>query len=206
MTFLEALVLDSLGLEQQAEAVFRANVAARMEAGLYKDALLTLLTRVELRFRRGELDKAALACEEAIAVMAGDGEDRHAQAIGLFRELLTLLADRSLTEPRLLETQHALLRCWAAPEKEAAPEPASRQGRAFVAPELPPVPARLAPGDYEATMERYEREVILAGLAQAGGSISEACRLLGIAKNTLRERMSRYGLREPAEPDPSKPS
>jgi DNA-binding NtrC family response regulator len=45
-------------------------------------------------------------------------------------------------------------------------------------------------------MERYERKVILAALAQAQGRISEACRLLGISRNTLRERMSRYGLRE----------
>jgi tetratricopeptide (TPR) repeat protein len=86
LTYLEALVLDSLGWEQQAETVFHATIADRMEAGLFKDAFLTLLTRIELRFRRGELDKAALACEEAIAVMSDDGEDRHAQAIDLFRE------------------------------------------------------------------------------------------------------------------------
>jgi DNA-binding NtrC family response regulator len=54
--------------------------------------------------------------------------------------------------------------------------------------------ARLAPGDYDATMERYEREVIEAGLAQGHGRIAETCRLLGISRNTLRERMRRYGL------------
>ena len=67
------------------------------------------------------------------------------------------------------------------------------------------MPARLAPGDYQAILERYDREVILAGLAQARGNITEACRLLGIARNTLRERMSRFGLRETAEPDVSQP-
>jgi tetratricopeptide (TPR) repeat protein len=204
LTYLEALVLDSLGLERQAETVFHVNVAARMEAGLYKDAFLTLLTRIELRFRRGELDKATLACKEAIAVMSEASEDRHAQAIDLFRELQTLLDGGDLTASRLLEARHALLRCWATPAKPASAEPPSRQGRTFVAPEPPPAPARLAPGDYEAVTESYEREVVLAGLAQAKGSINEACRLLGISRNTLRERMSRYGLREPADPDPSK--
>jgi transcriptional regulator of acetoin/glycerol metabolism len=36
--------------------------------------------------------------------------------------------------------------------------------------------------------------VIEAGLAQGHGRIAETCRLLGISRNTLRERVRRYGL------------
>jgi tetratricopeptide (TPR) repeat protein len=200
LTYLEGLVLDSLGYEREAVTVFHANITGRMEAGLFKDAFLTLLTRVELLFRRGALDKAARACAEAIELMEDAGEDRHAQTIALFRDLLALIDARRLTESGLLETRHALMRCWAAPAPAPAPEPAVErpqltkpQGRRFLAPEPPPRPARLAPGDYEAVMERYEREVIEAGLAQGHGRIAETCRLLGISRNTLRERMRRYG-------------
>jgi len=197
--YLEALVLDSLGFNREAETVFRINIAGLLEAGSYKNAFLFLLTRVELLFRRGALDKAADACAEAIELMEDAGEDRHAQTIALFRDLLALIDARRLTESGLLETRHALMRCWAAPAPAPAPEPAQQmikpQGRRFVAPEPPPRPARLAPGDYEAVTESYERQVIEAGLAQGHGRIAETCRLLGISRNTLRERMKRYGLR-----------
>jgi hypothetical protein len=133
--------------------------------------------------------------------MEDAGEDRHAQTIALFRDLLTLIDARRLTESGLLETRHALMRSWAGPAPAPAPEPAverpqltNPQGRSFLAPEPPPRPARLAPGDYESVMESYDRQVIEAGLAQGHGRIAETCRLLGISRNTLRERMKRYGL------------
>ena len=199
--FLEALVLDSLGYEQEAETAFLINIAGLMETGAYKDAFLTMLTRVELLFRRGALDKAARACAEAIELMEDAGEGRHAQTIALFRDLLALIDARRLTESGLLETRHALMRSWASPAPPPATEPprdapqaTKPQGRSFLAPKPPPRPARLAPGDYEAVMERYERQVIEAGLAQGHGRIAETCRLLGISRNTLRERMRRYGL------------
>lgn len=199
--YLEALVLDSLGYEREAETTLRINVAGLLEAGSYKNAFLFLLTRVELLFRRGALEKATRACTEAIELMEDAGEARHAQTIALFRDLLALIDARRLTESGLLETRHALMRAWAAPAPAPAPEPAREipqvtkpQGRRFLAPEPPPRPAHLAPGDYEAMTERYEREVIEAGLAQGHGRIAETCRLLGISRNTLRERMKRYGL------------
>jgi DNA-binding NtrC family response regulator len=65
----------------------------------------------------------------------------------------------------------------------------------FLAPEPPTPPSQLEPGDYKAALVRYERDVIAEGLAQAQGRIRETCRLLGISRNMLRERMIRYGLR-----------
>ncbi|HET9225646.1 MAG TPA: sigma 54-interacting transcriptional regulator, partial [Thermoanaerobaculia bacterium] len=53
---------------------------------------------------------------------------------------------------------------------------------------------RLADGGYEDALERYDRQLIAAGLAQTSGRIRETARLLGIARNTLRAKMKRYGL------------
>ncbi len=46
--YLEALLLDSLGNAREAEKAFRRHIADLMEAELYKDAFLTMLTRFEL--------------------------------------------------------------------------------------------------------------------------------------------------------------
>ncbi|HWM94549.1 MAG TPA: sigma 54-interacting transcriptional regulator [Thermoanaerobaculia bacterium] len=53
---------------------------------------------------------------------------------------------------------------------------------------------RLAEGGYEEALERYDRQLIAAGLVQTHGRIRETARLLGIARNTLRAKMKRYGL------------
>jgi Nif-specific regulatory protein len=52
----------------------------------------------------------------------------------------------------------------------------------------------LGSGGYEEALERYDRQLISAGLAQSGGKIRETSRLLGIARNTLRAKMKKYGL------------
>ena len=61
------------------------------------------------------------------------------------------------------------------------------------APGLSPT-VRLADGGYEEALERYDRQLIAAGLAQTQGRIRETARLLDIARNTLRAKMKRYGL------------
>jgi Nif-specific regulatory protein len=61
------------------------------------------------------------------------------------------------------------------------------------APGLSPT-VRLAEGGYEEALERYDRQLIAAGLAQTHGRIRETARLLDIARNTLRAKMKRYGL------------
>ncbi len=42
--------------------------------------------------------------------------------------------------------------------------------------------------------EDIERAMIVAGLRKAGGSQSEAARLLGMTRDTLRYRMEKFGL------------
>jgi Nif-specific regulatory protein len=68
----------------------------------------------------------------------------------------------------------------------AAPRPAAMDG-------LSPV-VSLGPGGYEETLERYDRQLISAALAQCKGKIRETARVLGIARNTLRAKMKKYGL------------
>jgi tetratricopeptide (TPR) repeat protein len=202
LEYLEALVLDALGFEREAETVFRSIIEGLLGAGLYKDAFLILLTRFELLYKRGELDKAARACEEAIERMEEAGEERHAQTIQLWRDLLALVDGQRVTEHHLLETRHALVRCWAMPTRglplpgeQPGPAPVSRQDRRAHVPQPPPVPTRLAAGDYEKALARYEHRLIAAALAQCKGRILETCRLLGISRTTLRDRMSRYRLK-----------
>ena len=60
---------------------------------------------------------------------------------------------------------------------------------------------RLSDGGYEEALERYDRQLIAAGLAQTNGRIRETARLLGIARNTLRAKMKRYGLSGEGEED-----
>jgi len=60
---------------------------------------------------------------------------------------------------------------------------------------------RLSEGGYEEALERYDRQLIGAGLAQTNGRIRETARLLGIARNTLRAKMKRYGLSDLGEDD-----
>jgi Nif-specific regulatory protein len=57
----------------------------------------------------------------------------------------------------------------------------------------------LAPGGYEEALERYDRQLIAAALTQSKGKIRETARLLGIARNTLRAKMKRYGLQAAGE-------
>jgi DNA-binding NtrC family response regulator len=49
-------------------------------------------------------------------------------------------------------------------------------------------------GGYEAALDSYDRQLVAAALARSGGRIRETARLLGIARNTLRAKMKKYGM------------
>ncbi len=211
-SYLEAFVLDALGFEREADAAFNANISTRMEAGLYKDALLTLLTRFKLLFKRGELAKAARVCEEAIERMKKAGEERHAKTIQLWRDLQALVDARRLTDLHLLEARNSFVRCWASPDAVTASAVAAqpselpgvapaRQDRAqlFTA-EPPPLPARLSGESYKVALALYDRQLIAEGLARCQGRFNETSRTLGLSRNTLRKRLSQYGLKAEATP------
>ena len=46
------------------------------------------------------------------------------------------------------------------------------------------------------SLEAVERAVLVAAIAKAGGNQSEAARLLGISRDTLRYRIGKFGLGE----------
>ena len=221
--YLEALVLDSFGHGREAEKAFRHNIAGFIEAELYKDAYLTMLTRFEILFRRGALDKAAEACQEALQMIEDAGAGCHSQLIELWRDLLTLVNARRLTEQHLLEARLYLARHWNAPAPRrplgppggspgvfsvvsrtdlngnavpAAPQEArptdSHGGHLSAA---PPAPRAELTGHYGEALERYDRELIAVALAQCGGRVRETSRLLDISRNTLRDKIKKYGLK-----------
>jgi Nif-specific regulatory protein len=67
-----------------------------------------------------------------------------------------------------------------------------------VAAQVPERPAAAASlggeGSYEERMEALDRQLLAQALEQAGGRIREAARVLGIARNTLKAKMKKYGL------------
>ena len=51
------------------------------------------------------------------------------------------------------------------------------------------------PQDEDLNLERAERRLIDAAMARTGGNVSQAARLLGVSRDTLRYRLERMGLR-----------
>lgn len=218
VAYLEARLLDALGCAREAEKLYRDVVAGNLEAEQYKEGFITMLTFFESLYKRGALEKAAGVCEDALEMFERTGAAGHAQVAQLWRDLLALVRSRALTEAHLSSARHYLVRHWGAPAARAPlelvveqPLPPERleideiadvQPRAPETsrslppmPEAPPVPARLASGGYEEALEQYDRQLLAAALAQCGGRIREATRLLGMSRNTLRAKMKRYGLR-----------
>jgi tetratricopeptide (TPR) repeat protein len=216
--YLEALLLEALGYAREAETAFRNNIARRMESELYKDAFLTLMTRLELLLGRGELEKAAGACKEALARIEESEVAGHATIRTLWRALLALVRQRALTESHLLEARHYLVRWGAAAARRSMPGTGVLQLPAWVTgpavPEAPELPAIIpqasgpeAPGrrlliaeppdpaaslaelGYKGALEQYSRQIVAAGLAQSHGRISEASRLLGLSPKAVQAKL-----------------
>ena len=73
----------------------------------------------------------------------------------------------------------------------------SRRARPFSVGHAGPVEPEHAvdPDYFEARMSGLERDLIERALAESGGKIREASRRLGLARNTLKAKMAKYGLR-----------
>lgn len=201
-SYLEALILDAMGHDREAAILYNVNITARMETGLSKDAFLTMLARFEVLYKRGDFGKAAQACEDAIERMKKAGEERHAQTIQLWRDLLALVEARRLTEPHLAEVRQTLVRSWASPAQPAAPavpappvparEPDQRQ---LLFSQPPPLPPRLSASEYKSLRALYERSLIEEALGRCKGRFGETCEALGMNPRTLRSRLLKYGLK-----------
>lgn len=195
---IEALLLDGLGCVRESEKLFRHTVRAFFDQELYKQAFLALLNLFECLCRRGALGKAAALCEEAIAATSEAGEACNEQIRRAWEELLAAVRVRQLSESELIQARQYLVRNWSVPAgalvlhplETAAPSPAPP------VPAPPPLPAanEAAPGSFQAAREEYDRALVAAALERAGGNLSEASRILGISRNTLKARIRLYGL------------
>jgi tetratricopeptide (TPR) repeat protein len=198
--YYEARLLDSLDRVRESEKLFRKAVKTYFDQELYKEAFITLLTLFECLCRRGALGKAAVLCEEAIAATSQAGSACNEQIRLAWEELLAVVRVRQLSESELIQARQYLVRNWSVaagvfvlPRLEAA---VAGPGPAPELPAPPPVPAveEARPNSFQAARKEYDRQLVTAALERTGGNLSEACRLLGFSRNTLKARMRLYGL------------
>jgi len=57
------------------------------------------------------------------------------------------------------------------------------------------IPDDLGDGAYQEALDRYDRRLLAAALEQCEGKLRETSRVLGISRNTLKAKISRYGMR-----------
>jgi tetratricopeptide (TPR) repeat protein len=201
---IEARLLDALGSVRESERLFRRTVKAFFDQELYQQAFLTFLNLFECLCRRGALGKAAALCEEAIAATSQAGEACNEQIRRAWEELLAAVRVRQLSESELIQARQYLVRNWSvaagtfrlARVEASTPRPGLPPGLSPEIPPPPPLPDAEAsgPGSFPEAREEYDRRLVTAALEKAGGNVSEASRLLGIARNTLKARMRQYGL------------
>lgn len=227
--YIGAVLLDALGYARESEKAFRNNIRGFMDAELYKDAFLTLVTFLQCLVRRGALEKAARACETALEKLNQAGPVCHSQMPELWRGLLSAIEARRLTEGHLLAARHYLVRHWNSPARQSPLELSGTSGGAIVeaftvnpqrllpafegevtsaverqaeqlSTEQPVAVTDLSKGGYEKALERYESGLIAVALARCEGRVNQTAHLLGIARNTLRARIEKYNL-APAGPE-----
>jgi tetratricopeptide (TPR) repeat protein len=198
--YIEARLLDGLGCVRESEKLFRHAIKTYFDQEVYKEAFVALMTLFECLCRRGALSKAAALCEEAIAATSEAGAACNEQIRRAWEELLAAVLVRQLSDAELVQARQYLVRNWSVPAGRFVLQPLPAAGLGSgpppVLPAPPPVPAagELAPGNFQAARADYDRRFIAAALEQAGGNLSEASRLLGISRNTLKARLRFYGL------------
>jgi tetratricopeptide (TPR) repeat protein len=196
----EARLLDALGHDREAEKLFRGTVRTFFDHELYKDGFVTLLTLFECLCRRGALRKAADLCEEAIAAMSESGDACNDEVRRTWEELLAVVKIRQPGDEELAAARNYLICNWSVPKGGAfaLPRLEAAVARADAAPAPPPPPPAPAAGEgrmrFQSAREAYEKTLVAAALEQTGGNISEASRLLGMSRPTLRARIRVYGL------------
>ncbi len=82
---------------------------------------------------------------------------------------------------------------WIAPDGGGREAAARGTGSGSAAPEL----VELDDGGYQRAVEAHDRKLLSVALGRCDGKIRETARLLGIARNTLKAKMKKYGLEGP---------
>jgi len=200
VAYSEALLLDGLGRNQDSERLFRDTVKGCFEHELYKDGFATLITLFGSLCRRGALRKAADLCEEAIAAVAQSGEACDEEVLHIWEELLAVVKVRQPTDEELDKARNHLLYKWGVPKGGtfALPRLEAAVSRAAATPEPPPPPpppaATAGAPTFRTARDGYERTLIADALEKTGGNISEAGRILGMSRPTVRKKKRFYGL------------
>jgi tetratricopeptide (TPR) repeat protein len=196
----EARLLDALDQDRDAEKLFRATVRACFDHELYMEGFINLMTLFGSLCRRGALRKAAALCEEAIAAVSRSGDACNDEVRRTWEELLAVVKARQPTDEELDRARNYLICNWSVPKggSFSLPRLEAAVARAKAAPAPPPPPPAPPAGDgldrFQRAREAYDRTLVATALEQTGGNVSEASRLLGMSRPTLRARMRHYGL------------
>jgi transcriptional regulator with AAA-type ATPase domain/TolB-like protein/Tfp pilus assembly protein PilF len=162
--------------------------AAAVRAGRFRDDLYHRLSVIELslpplRERRDDIDLLVeTALSRACASYGGSPKQMSPEALGALRSYRWPGNVRELNSV----VERAVLLC---PEP-IIPASALKLGS--------PASADEVAGPLHRDIEELERRRLTEALASTGWNISRTAAELGIARNTLRARIARYGLRAPA--------
>lgn len=202
--YVEARLLDALDQDREAEKLFRDTVRSCFDHELYMEGFINLMALLTSLCRRGALRKAADLCKEAIAAVSQSGDACNDQVRSTWEELLAVVQVRKPTDEELDRARNFLICNWSVPKggQFSLPRLEAAVARAGSAPAPPPPPPVPAAGDgldrFQTARDAYDRTLVAAALEQTGGNISEASRLLGMSRPTLRARMRLYGLLTPS--------
>ncbi|HBL26270.1 MAG TPA: hypothetical protein DD490_05475, partial [Acidobacteria bacterium] len=166
-----------------------------------------------------EWEKAAQVCEDVLRMYDQTAETCHDEIKRLWHDLLALAGTRHLSEDQLLAARTHHVRHWHAPAKqplflraagsagvkaeqgEFGSWPPSlpgttveellevaREPRGFIS-----VPAV---GGYADAMQAFDRRLLETAFVQCGGCYHAMARLLAISRNTVKDKLGRYGIAE----------
>ncbi|HEX4498969.1 MAG TPA: hypothetical protein VIE43_25050 [Thermoanaerobaculia bacterium] len=116
--YLEAKILDAFGYARESEKLFRSAIDGVTEMEIHRLSFLWRFVFFESLFKRDALDKAARLCQESIDLLQ-TLERIHPQMRQVWRDLLTAVKMKALTESHLTEMRNYLVRHWALPARRA---------------------------------------------------------------------------------------
>jgi tetratricopeptide (TPR) repeat protein len=116
--YLEGKLLGALGHARESEKLFRSAVDGMTELENYRLSFAFRFEFFESLFKRGTFGKAARLCQESIDLLQ-TLERIHPQMLQVWRDLLTAVKMKALTESHLTEMRNYLVRHWALPARRA---------------------------------------------------------------------------------------
>jgi hypothetical protein len=116
--YLEAKILDAFGYVRESEKLFRSAIDGATEMEIHRFSFLWRFSFFESLFKRDALGKAARLCQESIELLQ-TLQRIHPQMLQVWRDLLSAVEMKALTESHLTEMRNYLVRHWALPARRA---------------------------------------------------------------------------------------